>query len=414
MQIVPQGLKNIYHLLESYIASIFYSSPSKKLKIIGVTGTDGKTTTVNLIYYLLKNALFKVSMVSSVNAVIGNREYETGFHITTPNPFDLQKYLARMVEAGSEFSVIEVTSHALDQNRTEGINFLAGVLTNVTHEHLDYHKNFESYLKTKVKLFKRVEFSVLNKDDPSFSRINQHSSGKIVTYSIKEKADFIAKNIEYSAKESSFDVLYDETVLALKTSLIGQFNIYNCLAAISLVKSLGVSESVISESLPLFPGVPGRMEKLKTNTDYHIVIDFAHTPNSLEQTLLSVRSFTKGRIIVCFGAAAERDTAKRPIMGRIAIRLADLIVLTNEDPRFEDPNKILTDIAKGVVKAGGVLNKDFWMIEDRAKAIKFALDLAKPRDIVLLLGKGHEKSISIKGKEYPWSDKEAVFRALRR
>lgn len=353
-------------------------------------------------------------MISSVNAVIGDREYDTGFHVTTPDPFDLQKYLAQMVEAGSEYAVIEVTSHALDQNRVYNINFWAGVLTNITHEHLDYHRDFGSYLKAKAKLFKNVKWSILNKDDPSFSRLNQSALGKIVTYSLKEKADFIAKGIEYMPYESSFDLHYDKKVLSLKTPLIGEFNIYNSLAAIATVKSLGVSDISISSSLPLFPGVPGRMERLKTNTDYQVIVDFAHTPNALEQTLLSVKTFTKGRIIVCFGAAAERDTAKRPIMGRIALKIADLIVLTNEDPRFEDPNKILTDIAKGIVKAGGVLNKDFWMIEDRAKAIKFCLEKAKPRDTVLILGKGHEKSISIKGKEYPWSDKEAVLRALRR
>lgn len=412
-RLVPQGIKNYYHKAQSLTGSILYSFPSKNLKVIGVTGTDGKTTTVNLIYHLLKRADLEISMISSVNAIIGKKEYDTGFHVTTPDPLDIQKYLAEMVKAGSKYAVIEVTSHALDQHRVSGVDFFIAVITNITHEHLDYHKTSQNYLRSKAKLFKNVEYSVLNKDDSSFPYLQDLAGGEIVTYGIKQKAQIRAENIETSSEGTTFDITSHERKISVSTSLIGQFNVYNILASVSVAKILGLNEESIARSLKIFEAVPGRMEKINTKRDFSIFIDFAHTPNALENVLRLTKGMSKGRIIVCFGAASERDSEKRPVMGKIAAKLADLVILTNEDPRFEDPNKILTDIAGGVVKGGGVLNKSFWMIEDRQKAIKFAIEKAKPRDIVLVLGKGHEKSISIKGKEYPWSDKEAVVQALR-
>lgn len=409
---LPQGLRNQYHLLRALAASQVYGNPSKKLKIIGITGTDGKTTTTNLVYHLLKSAGKKVSMISTVNAVIGNKTFDTGFHVTTPDPLDVQKYLKQMVDADTEYAVLEVTSHSLDQNRVFGLPFEIGVLTNITHEHLDYHKTYQNYLKSKAKLFKHVKYSILNKDDESFKQMEKLASGEAITYSVGREASLSAKNIDYTTKGTEFEICYRDTKVPVKTLLIGDFNISNILAAVAVAKVLDINDEEIQEGLSNFKGVPGRMEQIELKTGFNVIIDFAHTPNALEKALLTVRKITKGKITVVFGAAAERDIAKRPIMGKVSAKLADYVVLTNEDPRYEDPNKILTDIAKGVVMGGGVLNKTFWMIEDRAQAIKFALSKAKGSDTVLILGKGHEKSISIRGKEYRWSDKEAVLEAL--
>ena len=412
-QLFPQELKNYYHLLQALIASQLYLTPSKKLKIIGVTGTDGKTTTTNLIYHLLKESGHKVSMISTINAVIGNKEYDTGFHVTTPSPNSIQKYLSDMAKAGSEYAVLEVTSHALDQKRVFGLHFLAGVLTNITHEHLDYHKTYDNYLRAKAKLFKNVAYSILNRDDRSYNLMKNFVSGNVLTYGTNKDALVSAQNMELNVNGTEFDYIYQGQKTHVQSSLVGEFNVENILAAVTLVKTLGVSDEAIAAGLKTFKSVAGRMESVETKTDYNVIIDFAHTPNALENVLTTVGKLTRGKVIVVFGAAAQRDIAKRPIMGKIASKLADYVILTNEDPRFENPNQILTDIAKGVVKSGGVLNKTFWMIEERDKAIQYACSLAKNKDSVLILGKGHEKSISIRGKEYPWSDKEAVLKAVK-
>lgn len=410
---LPQNIRNTYHLARAFGASHFYGRPVRKLKIIGITGTDGKTTTTNLIYHLLKTAGLKVGMISTVNAVIGNKTLDTGFHVTTPDPRDIQKYLSQMVATGTEYAVLEVTSHALDQNRVWGIPFMIGVLTNITREHLDYHKTYSNYLKAKSKLFKSVLYSILNKDDQSFQEVRKLASGKITTYSLNKESDIEAKDIEYGPEGSEFTYVYQDKSNKVETELIGDFNISNILAAISVCKVLNVSDDLIVQGLKTFRSVPGRMERVSNRGGFEVIIDFAHTPNAVEKALQTMRKISKGKVYVVFGAASERDTGKRPLMGKIAAKLADYVILTNEDPRWEDPNKILTDIAKGVVMGGGTLNKTFWMIEDRAQAIKFAISKAKAKDLVLILGKGHEKSMSIQGKELEWNDKDAVLKALK-
>ncbi|OGY29018.1 MAG: hypothetical protein A3F33_00835 [Candidatus Woykebacteria bacterium RIFCSPHIGHO2_12_FULL_43_10] len=412
-KLLPQNIRNTYHLARAFGASHFYGRPVRKLKIIGITGTDGKTTTTNLIYHLLKTAGLKVGMISTVNAVIGNKTLDTGFHVTTPDPRDIQKYLSQMVATGTEYAVLEVTSHALDQNRVWGIPFMIGVLTNITREHLDYHKTYSNYLKAKSKLFKSVLYSILNKDDQSFQEVRKLASGKITTYSLNKESDIEAKDIEYGPEGSEFTYVYQDKSNKVETELIGDFNISNILAAISVCKVLNVSDDLIVQGLKTFRSVPGRMERVSNRGGFEVIIDFAHTPNAVEKALQTMRKISKGKVYVVFGAASERDTGKRPLMGKIAAKLADYVILTNEDPRWEDPNKILTDIAKGVVMGGGTLNKTFWMIEDRAQAIKFAISKAKAKDLVLILGKGHEKSMSIQGKELEWNDKDAVLKALK-
>lgn len=403
-----QSLKNIYHLFIALLACIFYRYPAKKLKVIGVTGTDGKTTTVHLIYHLLKSFGYKVSMVSTVGAVIGDKEYNIGFHVTTPDPREVQKYLRQAVDAGSEYMVLEVTSHAIDQNRVAFCNFLIGVLTNVTHEHLDYHKTYQNYVATKMKLLKMAKVAVVNRDDESYKYANslwRMANGKLVTYGIKNDADFTPE------------------IFPFKANLLGEFNKYNILAAVAVVRNLGIDQDLIRKALLTFKLPEGRMEMVQKKP-FSVMIDFAHTPNALAQVLSAARSSKPKKLIAVFGCPGERDFQKRPLMGEISAKLADYTILTAEDPRSENVDKIIDQIAKGCLKSGAQEllipipytlhpTPSFFRIPDRQEAINFAVQkLARAGDMVVIAGKGHEKSMAVGKKEYPWSDREAVRKAL--
>ena len=394
-----QKIKNVYHLLRAYAACIYFGFPSKKLTVIGVTGTDGKTTTSHMIYEILKSAGKKVSLISSIHAQIGEKSYDTGFHVTTPDPVALQRFLKNVVDSNSEYLVLEVTSHGLDQNRIFGIDFNFAVLTNITHEHLDYHKSFENYILAKAKLFRGAKVSILNLDDPSFSKIKKLTKSKIITYSINKKADFTQKN------------------LPLRLKISGDYNLSNALCAAALASQLDISKKAVTKALNNFQGIKGRMEEVDMGQDYRVIVDFAHTPNGLKQALKSLRSRVEGhgsRIIAVFGAAGERDRSKRPKMGNIAARYADICVLTAEDPRGENVEDICRQIGQGLVKSGKKESKDFFKIYDRAKAIEFAVKLAKPTDIVVCFGKSHEKSMCYGKKEYPWDEFKVVESSIER
>lgn len=399
--LVPQGFKNIYHLFVAVLANLIYLFPSRHLKVIGVTGTDGKTTTVSLIEHLLKKADFKVSMISTVNA--------PGLHTTTPDPLVIQRYLRNLVREGIEYAIVEVTSQALDQYRVWGVNFFAAVLTNITHEHLDYHQTLENYTKAKAKLFGGVKFSFLNKDDSSFGTVSKVANGKIITYGIKEKSDFQAEKINLQTSGSDVIVKGEK----FHSPLIGEFNIYNLLAGVAVAKTLGLNSEVINKGLADFVGVEGRMQVVG-GKDFEIVVDFAHTPNGLKNSLVTLRKIAKGDLIAVFGSAGERDKLKRPLMGSVSAQFADKVIITLEDPRSEPVEKISENIAQGLEKKGKKLNKDYWIINDRREAIKFSIEkLAKKGDIIGVFGKGHERSMNIKGKEYPWSDQQAILEILK-
>lgn len=371
-----QKIKNIYHFAQALFAAIFFNFPSKKLTVIGVTGTDGKTTTVNMIYHILKFAGRKVSMISSVNAQIGDKTYDTGLHVSTPSPWKVQNYLSQAAKSGSEYFVLEATSHGLDQNRLTFVDFKVAVLTNITHEHLDYHGTFENYRKAKLKLFKNVQVSVINADDSSYDYVKKHASGRIISYSTGGKGDFNFSNIQ---------------------------------AAIRATTALGIAKNTAQIAFKTFPGVRGRIEEIKLEQPYRVIIDFAHTPNGLEQALISLRSQLKAkssRLIVVFGAAGERDTRKRPMMGKIVSHLADLVILTSEDPRRENPQEIALQIASGMN------GKKAHIILDRKEAIEFAVNLANKNDIVAIFGKGHEKSMTFGNKETPWDEFEVTKQAI--
>jgi UDP-N-acetylmuramoyl-L-alanyl-D-glutamate--2,6-diaminopimelate ligase len=358
---VPKGIKYIKvkdsrEALGKY-SSEFYGNPSRKLKVIGITGTKGKTTTAHIIYHILTTAGKKVGLISSIVAKIGDKETDTGFHVTSPDVISLHKFLKQMVDAGCEYAVIEVSSHGIDQKRIAGINFDIGVLTNIAPEHLDYHKTFEEY--------KRVKMSFIN--------------------SCKYKV--------FAPLDTDLDILP------------GKFNNLNTEAAIKAVEFLGIDRTAAIKTLGTFKLPEGRLEKIDNSKGIKIFIDFAHTPESLEAALKYIRTQTANKLIAVFGCAGERDPFKRPKMGKVSSKLADEVILTAEDPRSENVNDIINQIRSGISSNKAKIYEE----PNRKKAIKMALEHAKKGDSVGIFGKGHEKSINLDGVyETPWSDQEVV------
>ena len=392
---ILQKIKNYYHLIQAFTAAVFFNFPSRKLTVIGVTGTDGKTTTVQMIYEILKTVDLKASMISSVSAQIGPKIFDTGFHVTTPSPWQVQKFLRKAVDLGSQYFVQEATSHGLDQNRLAFVDFKVAVVTNITREHLDYHKTWESYAQAKAKLFKNVDYSILNVDDQSFNYLKSKVDGKIITYSLKSTADFDFKKFP------------------LRLKLIGDYNLANGLAAAACASALGFNKSKTTKLLNNFQGILGRMEEIYLGLDFKVFIDFAHTPNALEQALVALNSKLKtknSKLICVFGAAGERDKSKRPQMGKVASEISDIVIITAEDPRSEKVEEISKQIIRGV--KGKKLKKNLFVIVDRKKAIKFAINLAQKGDLVAIFGKGHEKSMTFGKKEIPWDEFAIVRQAI--
>lgn len=373
-----QKIKNIYHLCNALMANVWYGFPSKKLTVIGVTGTDGKTTTTNIIYHILKTADKDVSMISTVGANINGQAYGIGFHVTTPSPWQIQSFLSK----ARGYLVLEVTSHALDQNRVFGVDFAIGVLTNVTNEHLDYHKTYENYVKTKAKLLQAAKVAIVNRDDESFKVIKS----KVITYGIKQGA--------ITPKSFPF-----------KTKLFGEYNKYNILAAVAVCKNIGLSDSQIKKGIETFTLPIGRAEIVHED-NFTVMIDFAHTPNAFAKLLPEIKKQIKGKLIHVFGAAGKRDASKRPLMGEISSEYADVVILTSEDPRNEPVEKIMDEIESG-------MKKKVVKIANRQEAITAAIKMAKKGDFVLLTGKSHEQSMNYGNGEEPWSEHEAVEKALR-
>lgn len=391
-------IKNLYHLYKAFLANLRFGWPSKKLKVIGVTGTDGKTTTSTLIYHILNSSGQKAALVTTVGAKIFDKNIDTGLHTTTPDSGELQSLLRQAVDKNIEFLVLETTSHGLDQHRLFGIHFTIGVITNVTHEHFDYHGNYENYLKAKSRLFNNLKYAVLNRDDPSFSTlygVARRGRAKIVTYGLGDNTDFNPKKWPF------------------KTKLLGKHNKYNCLAAIAVCFCLGVPEEKIRQAVEDFGGVEGRLEEINAGQNFKVYVDFAHTPNAIKCALEALREKKKGRLIVVFGSAGIRDKTKRPIMGKNASELADIVILTTDDPRTENALDIIDQIAIGCAEAGADEGVNLFRIPDRRRAIETAIKMAKPGDVVALCGKGHERSLAVGTKEVPWNEHEEAKRAIR-
>jgi UDP-N-acetylmuramoyl-L-alanyl-D-glutamate--2,6-diaminopimelate ligase len=407
----------------AWLSAAWYRYPARKLCVIGVTGTDGKTTTVRMIGEILQAAGYQVGWISTVSAFIGGEEIDTGLHTTTPDALDVQRYLARMVAHGCEYAVIEATSHGLDQHRVTGCEFDVAVVTNITHEHLNYHGTYEEYRAAKARLFDSLstsyrkpdiaKISVLNADDSSYDFLESFAADRCYSYGIERPSDVEASNIRFSTSGTSFRVVAPGGVFDVVTPLVGWFNVHNILAAITVGVLQGVDFEAMQHGISSVRGVIGRMERIELGQDFTVLIDFAHTPNALEKALEAVRTMTRGKVSVVFGCAGLRDPAKRPLMGEIAGRLADYTFLTAEDPRTEDVSDIIEQIAVGCEQAGRREGVDFWKVPDRGDAIAAAIQMAKTGDLVVITGKGHERSMCFGTTEYPWSDHEAVKKALR-
>lgn len=395
-------LKRLYHffttaLLEAIPAMFKYGFPQKQLKIIAITGTDGKTTSSTLTYHILKSAGYKVALVSTVACYLGEDKIDTGLHVTAPSPRQLYAFLDLMRQKNYEYLVLETTSHGLYQFRTFGLRPMIAGLTNITHEHTDYHLNYLEYLKAKLLLFKKSPLCILNADDQSFSKIKKllTKGQRILTY-------------------SSTDELSNQLAKAIKTRFRENYNQMNARLASKIALELKVSETAISEAIISFPGVEGRMEILKTKQDFTVVVDFAHTPNALELALTALRNKMKqekytGRLIAVFGCAGLRDREKRPMMGKIATDLADLAVFTAEDPRTEDVWSIIRQMKEQLVDN----HSKVISFGSRREALEYSLkSLAKKGDVVGIFGKGPEKSMCIGKTEYPWSDKNIALEIL--
>lgn len=412
----------------TWIAASFYDWPGRKLTVLGVTGTDGKTTTTNLIYQILLAAGIKAGMISTVNAVIGDEVLDTGFHVTTPDAHDVQRYLARMVDAGLSHVILETTSHGWAQYRVDACEFDIGVVTNITHEHLDEHGSYENYRAAKARLFSSLEITsekpqgnprlgVINRDDlKSFDFLNDLIRVKKLNYGLNEEADVRAVDIVYSPSGIHFSAVSRDFRVPVTSTLVGAFNISNCLAALTAtVYGLKIKPEMAAQGIAALKGIPGRMERIDMGQNFTAIVDFAHTPNALKVSLEAAREMLArngGRVIAVFGSAGLRDKAKRRMMAEISAELADLTVLTAEDPRTESLDEILQEMADGAVSKGGREGETFWRVPDRGEAIRFALRLAREGDIVLSCGKGHEQSMCFGRTEYLWDDRTAMRAAL--
>lgn len=418
----------------TWIAAAFYDWPARKLTVVGITGTDGKTTTTNLLYKILLAAGIKAGMVSTVNAVVGAEVLDTGFHVTTPDAHDVQQYLARMVDAGLTHVVLETTSHGWAQYRVDACEFDVGVVTNITHEHMDEHGSYENYRAAKARLFSSLEITqpkpqgnprlgVINRDDiKSFDFLNELIKVNKTNYGFSPLADVRATNIEYRPTGIHFKAQSKDFDVGVTSKLVGAYNVSNCLAALTAaIYGLKISPDVASQGIASLEGIPGRMEVIDLGQNFTAIVDFAHTPNALKVTLEAAREMLAngrarkvdmGRVIAVFGSAGLRDQAKRRMMAQTSAELADLTILTAEDPRTESLEGILEEMASGARSKGGIEGETFWRISDRGEAIRFALRLARPGDIVLACGKGHEQSMCFGTTEFLWDDRTAMRAAL--
>ncbi len=412
----------------AYLHAAWNDYPARKLIVIGVTGTDGKTTTTNLIHSILTTAGIKAGMISTVNALIGDRVLDTGLHTTTPDADDIQRYLREMVEAGMTHCVLETTSHGLAQHRVDGCEYDIAVITNITHEHLDMHGSYEAYRAAKGILFESLAASfdkglsktaVLNLDDSSFDYLksaiakSSHQT-QIISYSVKQPADCRAIEIDYQADAIHFKSIGPAYSIEIATSLVGEYNVSNCLAAIAAsIEGLKIDPQIVQRGIANLKGVPGRMERIDQGQDFIAIVDFAHTPNALKQAIAAARTMTKGQVIVSFGCAGLRDREKRWLMGEVAGKFADKIVITAEDPRTESLDEIMAVTARAIEMQGRTEGTDFWRVPDRGAAIAKACSLAKAGDVVMICGKGHEQSMCFGSIEYPWDDRDAMRAALK-
>jgi len=404
------------------MASTFYGHPSRDLVVIGVTGTDGKTTTTTMIQQMLLSAGRPAGSMSTVDIRVGDSVDVNETRQTTLEALEIQEQLARMRDRGLKVAVIESSSHGLALQRVVGVDFDVAVFTNIAHEHLDFHKTIEAYREAKASLIDLTAASadkglpktaVLNRDDPSFAYLVNRPIERRLTYGIQLDADLKASRVDLTPEGLRLEASTPLGPLVARLKLSGRWNAANALAAAATGVAIGLTLDEIRDGLERFSGVSGRMERVDLGQPFAVIIDYAHTPQSLEKVLRELRPITRGKLIAVFGSAGDRDREKRPWMGEIAARLSDYAVFTNEDPREEDAETILSEIAAGAEEVGWKKGENYASIEDRRQAIVHAVRRARSGDTVLLAGKGHERSILIgRGKE-PWDERAAAEDAIR-
>jgi UDP-N-acetylmuramoyl-L-alanyl-D-glutamate--2,6-diaminopimelate ligase len=419
---VPDGREAL-----AYLSAAWHNFPARRLKMVGITGTDGKTTTTNFLYHMLQTR-YQVGMISTVNAVIGAQVLDTGLHTTTPDSPDVQRYLAQMVEAKTDICLLEVTSHGLAHHRVTACEFDVAIVTNITHEHLDLHGSLEAYRAAKAALFESLataqpkglpKTAILNCDDWSFEYLKAKLATNNITwlgYSLMghPEASLTAHNIVYQPDKTRFTLRSRRHSFAVETTLIGDYNVSNCLAAAAAaLEVFKLTPAQVQQGIVALPGVPGRMERIHEGQPFMAVVDFAHTPNALRRSLTAARTLTPGRVIAVFGCAGLRDVEKRVMMGHIAAELADLTIITAEDPRTENLEVIIAETANAMLADGAREGQTFEREPDRGRAIYRAVQMAGPQDMVIALGKGHEQSMCFGETEYPWDDRQAMRAALR-
>ena len=420
-KIIPPKTLLFYHRMISVLASLYYGFPAKKMTVIGVTGTKGKTSTANFIHSVLSAGGCKTGIISTANMRIGEKEMINSYHMTMPGRFTIQRLMAEMVKEGCKYCVVETTSEGIKQFRHTGVYYDIGVFTNLTPEHLPSHEgSFEKYKEAKGKMFaslnsfrkKDVEKIIIaNKDSKHADYFLQFKADKKITFSLEGNGDF---NIE-GVRETNEGVAFKLNGKEFSISLPGKFNVYNAVPGIVIGRIAGIEDSLIMEGLSKIKVIPGRMERIEEGQDFTVFVDYAHEKESMTQALRAARAITKGRVIVLLGAeGGGRDKSKRPAMGKIAGELADTVIVSNVDPYEDDPREIIDDIVIASKEVGKKQGVDLFAIEDRRAGITKALFSAKKGDVVLITGKGSEQSMTVDGKEFSWDDRDVVKEELRK
>ena len=425
-KLLPEKLVLMYHYLVAISATLYYGFPSKKMIVIGVTGTKGKTSTINFIWSCLTASGHKTGIISTANIRIGEKEFLNKYHMTMPGRFTIQKLMAQMVKSGCRFCIVETTSEGIKQYRHIGVYYDIAIFTNLSPEHLEAHGgSFEKYKQMKAKMFavlsshKKVigeikigKFIIANKDSEYADYFLDFKADKKITFAINNKADYIANNIQ----ETNTGVSFEVAKVIFKIGILGKFNVYNALPAIIVCRLVGISDDLIAKGLIELQTIPGRMEKINEGQNFTVLVDYAHEKESITNILYTANNMKKTgtKTIILLGAeGGGRDKAKRPIMGELAAKMADYVIASNVDPYDDDPKQILEDIAVSSEKFGKIRNQNLFVVEDRRSGIKKALSLAKENDVVLITGKGAEQSIVISGKRSAWDDRQVVREELK-
>ncbi len=398
-------VKNTRYAL-AHMAAEYFEHPYRNFKLIGITGTNGKTTTTYLVKAILESLGQKVGLIGTNQNIIGDESIPSRH--TTPDSLELMQLFDRMAKEGADCVVMEVSSHSLALDRVAACKFDIGAFTNLTQDHLDFHETMDKYIEAKARLFKMCKVGVLNFDDPAFEKITSKSDCDIINYSTRDESGLYAQNIAYKADGVEFDLLYKGDRVRIDLAIPGEFSVYNALTAAGCCLAAGTTLSQIAKGLKAATGVKGRVEVVKTNTDYTVIIDYAHTPDGLVNILKTIRGFAKGRVITLFGCGGDRDKTKRPVMGQIAGELSDFCVVTSDNPRSENPTEIIKDILAGMEKT----DCEYKVIENRFEAIEFALDNARKDDIILLAGKGHELYQILNDRTIVFDEREIVLKLI--